>query len=963
MQTRRLAVAKGTAAVLKQALRAVEARVDHSAVSDRELLLRFAQKGDQTAFSALVRRYSGMVLGVCRRTLLSVQDAEDACQATFLVLARKAAGEQWRQSLANWLYTTARRVAANARRAAERRARREGKAALRDVVEPADQMTGRELLAALDEELDKLSPRYREPLVLCYLEGLTRDEAASRLGVPAGTVKIQLERGRKKLGDALVRRGCGLGAGLLALAVTSPAGAAPPRLIEAVLASVLGSPSAAVAELARGFTMNACIKKAMSIVIAVVAAGVLAVGSAAVRLPAASQSPAKGEQAKPAGEEAKDAKTADATKDTVSGQVLNPAGKPVAGAELILVGGKKPLQELGRTDNDGRFTVAAPRGQRWVNLIARAPGFGIDFIDLGTLKGADKVELRLIKDHPVRGRVIDTEGKPVSGVRVSVKHVGAYKDNSLDSFLAMWKKRHPMSGLPGGIKRVWNEGILPPATTDKDGRFSVAGCGIERVVQLNVRGTGVAEAEYWVVNRPGFDPKPYNKATADNMVMMPFDDSKWLLLGPDLTAVAEAEKPIRGVVKDQQTGKPRAGVRVTLSRNGGALVSVPVSATTDAEGRYEIRGARKSPRGYMVEVPSDPDSGHMACQGRSADTPGYGTVTIDLNMRKGVILTGKVIDQSTGKPVPGIVWLGVLQGNSFAKEYPEFGSAASFYSRYTDADGTFRMVTIPGPVLLMGTVDSRKWSQGNAARYLFKPPVPDPKFPQYFPKGRGLGAAYFTLGGGISPLQGNFAKVVEIKPGVASVTQDVTLERANSLAVKIVDADDRPVKGAWVTGISPQDWHYPERITKDSFNAYHLEPGKPRLIAAYDPANNQYGTLRLKGDEKDAAVVKLGPCGTVTGRLVDENGRPVAGARIQFYHRERTAQEIHSQAYKARPIETDGEGKFTVEVVPEVKFSLFFNRGKKTYRPDKKEYDAVAAGKSFELGDVKINLEAATGEE
>jgi 5-hydroxyisourate hydrolase-like protein (transthyretin family) len=446
--------------------------------------------------------------------------------------------------------------------------------------------------------------------------------------------------------------------------------------------------------------------------------------------------------------------------------------------------------------------------------------------------------------------------------------------------------------------------------------------------------------------------------------MMPFgDDSKWLLFGPDLKAVAEAEKLIRGVIKDHETGQPRAAVRVTLSRNGNSLVAVPVSATTDAEGRYEIRGARKSAKGYMVEVPSDTDSGHMACQGRSPDTPGYGTITIDINMRKGVILTGKVIDKGIGKAIPGIIWVGILQGNPFAKEYPEFGSAASFYSRYTDADGTFRIVTIPGPVILMGMADERKWSEGKMSRYLFKPPVPDPKYPQYFPKERGFGAAYFTLGGGISPLQGNFAKVVEIKRGASTATQDIILERASALSVKIVDAADKPVKGAWVTGISPQDWHWPEQITKDTFNAYHLEPGKSRLLAAWDPATNRYGTLRLKGDEKNSAVIKLRPCGTVTGRLVDENGRPVAGARIEFYHKERTAQEVHSQAYKARPIETDGDGKFTIEVIPDIKFSLFFKRGKKTYQPEKKEYEGVAAGKSSDLGNVKINLEAATGEE
>src|SRR5439155_19323261 len=120
-----------------------------AAVSDRELLRRFADANDQAAFAALVRRHTGLVLGVCRRMLSNPQDAEDACQATFLVLAQKANSNRWQPSVANWLYTTARRVARNARVAARRRARREGRAAVPEAVEPIDEMTGRELLAAL----------------------------------------------------------------------------------------------------------------------------------------------------------------------------------------------------------------------------------------------------------------------------------------------------------------------------------------------------------------------------------------------------------------------------------------------------------------------------------------------------------------------------------------------------------------------------------------------------------------------------------------------------------------------------------------------------------------------------------------------------------------------------------------------------------------------------------------------
>src|SRR5262245_13877052 len=185
-----------------------------SALPDRELLHRFAAANDQRAFAALFHRHAGMVLGVCRRVLPSVQDAEDACQATFVVLARKAKGGRWQPSIANWLYATARKVAANARLAARRRAQRGGRAVPAGPVRPRDQLTSQELLTAMDEELDRLPPRYREPLVLCYLQGLTRDEAAGRLSISVGTLKIRLEHGRKRLARGLTRRGCGLGAGL-----------------------------------------------------------------------------------------------------------------------------------------------------------------------------------------------------------------------------------------------------------------------------------------------------------------------------------------------------------------------------------------------------------------------------------------------------------------------------------------------------------------------------------------------------------------------------------------------------------------------------------------------------------------------------------------------------------------------------------------------------------------------------
>jgi RNA polymerase sigma factor (sigma-70 family) len=953
-------VAKSTTAVLRQAIRSAEALVEQPDVSDRDLLRRFAEHNDQAAFAALVRRHGGMVLGVCRRTLGNVQDAEDACQATFLVLLKKAAASRWQPSVASWLYTTARRVAANARLAAQRRARREGRAAVPEAVEPADLMSGRELLAALDEELAKLPPRYREPLVLCYLEGLTRDEVATRLGVPAATVKTQLERGRKKLGDALVKRGCVLGAGLLALAVTSPAGASSPRLVEAILATVSGTPPAAVAALARESSMTTLVSKSIPVIIAVAATALFGVGLAALDLPAANRAAvraaAKGAADADRANQSKPAPTASDT--TVSGRVLGPAGKPAAGVELLLVGRSPAAQRLGVTGPNGRFTVAVPRGESGVVLVARLAGTGVDFIDLGQVKQPGPIEMRLVKDQTIRGRVIDTQGKPVRGLRVSLKHISIYADNSLDSFLDSFKKQPVFSPLPRGVKSVWDEGVLPAATTDRDGRFTVAGAGIERLVQLHFRGAGVADAEVWVVNQSGFDPRPHNKRTGDNMLVL--GGPKPLLSGPDLSVVAEPDKPIRGVVKDRDTGRPRQGTRVTLWLNGNVPVPIRVSATTDSRGRYEIRGARKSDRGYLVEVASDPTSGHMHCQARAADTPGYGPVTLDIGVKKGVILTGRVVDRATGKPLPGIVEAKVLVGNPFAKDYPEFTGGFDGGYALTARDGTFRIVTVPGPVILMGGPSVRYLPDGLLGLCRYKPAMPDPEHPKYFSRAKAHDGIhqfhhFFGLDGRLSPLQWQFARVLHLKAGEDVVKQDVVLERASALPVKIVDSAGHPVRGTWVKGISSQEWFQPVRLDRDTCAAYHLQPGQPRLLVVHDPAGKRFGTLRLKGDEKEPALVKLGPGGTVKGRLVGEDGKPLPGVAVQLWHRQRTARDIHEQVHRSRPVKTGAEGTFQIdEVIPGVPFTLSLNRGGQSFAPAELVDQTAAPGKTLDLGDLKV---------
>src|SRR5579884_2934480 len=142
-------------------------------LSDQQLLEQFVTRQEQASFAALVRRHGPMVMGVCRRVLRHAQDAEDAFQATFLVLARKASAVRKQESVGSFLHGVAYRVAAKLRAQSVRRAAREREIPVREYAPPTEDLTWRELRSVLDEEIHGLPEQYRGPLVLCYLEGAT----------------------------------------------------------------------------------------------------------------------------------------------------------------------------------------------------------------------------------------------------------------------------------------------------------------------------------------------------------------------------------------------------------------------------------------------------------------------------------------------------------------------------------------------------------------------------------------------------------------------------------------------------------------------------------------------------------------------------------------------------------------------------------------------------------------------
>jgi RNA polymerase sigma factor (sigma-70 family) len=183
---------------------------------DSKLLDRFVASRDQEAFAAIVRRHGPMVLRVCLQVLDNEPDAEDAFQATFLILSRKASSVKKQQSVGSWLFGVANHAAMDLKRKRARRRSHESQAAEPSVSDPLSALTLREAQTILNEELARLSERYRAPLVLCSLEGLTRDEAARQLGLPLGTLKSRLEKARKRLRVRLTARGLTLSGAFVA---------------------------------------------------------------------------------------------------------------------------------------------------------------------------------------------------------------------------------------------------------------------------------------------------------------------------------------------------------------------------------------------------------------------------------------------------------------------------------------------------------------------------------------------------------------------------------------------------------------------------------------------------------------------------------------------------------------------------------------------------------------------------
>jgi RNA polymerase sigma factor (sigma-70 family) len=922
-----------------------------SGLPDEQLLERYlAGRGEraEAAFAALVERHGPMVLRVCRAVLRDGHDAEDAFQAVFLVLARQAGSIRRRGSLESWLFGVASRVSRCARAGAARRRWHERRRAERTAEAVADALPD-ELGAVIQREVGRLPDRLRAAVVLCYFEGRTCEQAADRLGLPVGTIKSRLSGARARLRSRLARDGYGPEAANPAAWPLAGPFVVPARLASSTIASVMASPasrsasgggvSASVAVLAQGALRGILLSRTMAGAALVLAVAALAWAAAAAgaggRGPAEERpSPSPPPAAAPSASGRPFPGRTEPDQMTLAGGiVVDPDGRPLAGASvrLMILGGWSGRPDLRTTSGpDGQFLLSLPRDDPdrlaqaragTLRVVATAPGHGLGWADP---RFGENLLVPLVTDQPIEGRIVDAQGRPIAGVRVKTHNAWSPpRTADLAAFIEDVKRRGeaPWTGARP-LKLVSHDAA---ATTDADGRFLLEGIGRERVAALTISGPTIVTEDIYAMTRVGPAVRPVGWEG--------LEPGARTYLGARFEHAAAPCTPIAGTVRDIETGKPIAGIKVRADVESveGRADHPGASATTNDRGCYVLTGLppdrkmrlRASSTRGLPYVGREMPVTAKAATGKPA--------SCDIGLRKGVLIRGRITDTATGQPVRGSVAYFPFPDNPQLEEYPAGGHQGA-----AGGDGRFEIAVPPCRGVLIAHASGGRYVRAVGADKI---------------KGLDRIPDLFGRPYRVAP---DYQLAVEVSPavGVDPVTRDLQLVPARTVTGTVVDPDGKPVIEAVAMGLDANMFWADRVLMSADFAVADIDPGSPRRVSFFHVGRRLAGSVLIKGDEASPLSVRLQPWGTVTGRIVDDRGRPQSAMVLTGSTPNRS--ELDSGTLPRRAT-VGPDGRFRFEgLVPGLRYSASVLDEEVWGRRWAFRGLQVGRGETRDLGDIKL---------
>jgi hypothetical protein len=639
---------------------------------------------------------------------------------------------------------------------------------------------------------------------------------------------------------------------------------------------------------------------------------------------------------------------------TFHGRVLGPDRRPATGAAIYttLPSELDPVEPVLRTMTgpDGRFRFAMLKADfeaavlglwRSVTILASAEGFGPDWVDMRK-PAEEELLLRLVDDSaPITGRILDLQGKPVVGATIKRGRIKAEGTGGIVPYLELLRNDPKLAGNHRFAKDFWNNplpGHPVCVTTDAEGRFKLTGIGRDRIVEIEISAPTIQSATITAMTRSSArvsSPPGTSTVVAKTVYGASFDH----LVPPG--------RALTGVVRDKRTKQPLAGVTV-CGEGTNARVS------TDVQGRFTLSGFPKGNSYGLMALAGEKAPYFVTCLS-VPDTAGLAPIKADVECVPGIPMRLKLIDKETGKLVTGAdVAYWPIYPNAHSREVPGYSPVrgiGAYNSGVWQSDGTYLLGVLPGP----GGVFVR------TAENLYRPACVDPGafFKPEVQQGlRGDTNIIFTAHGeGVAATpQSQFSAIVLTNPaeGSAPLSTEAVLVRDQKREVHVVGPNGELVTGVTVEGDGGETTKTPGLLTVSKLN-----PNRPKRFTFRQQAKKLVGCLIARGDETGPYTVKMQSWGTITGRLVDAEGKPTPGLQLTTSDWQAAVIDPARGVLPSDP-KIGADGRFLFEgLVPgqEYSASAVGEKGAKRDLGVVIERAVLKPGEARDLGDIQLRLD------